>query len=64
MSPFELALGVEVKQSMDLTIPKTRGTRCKGDKEVEKLAKEHEERKSQPIKFLEKDKGELWKTSQ
>jgi hypothetical protein len=28
------------------------------------LAKEHEERKSQPIKFLEKDKGELWKTSQ
>jgi len=32
MSHFELALGVKVKQTMDLTIPKTRGTRCEGGK--------------------------------
>jgi hypothetical protein len=46
MNPFELALGVETRQPMDIAIPKTRGTHRKGDKEVKKMAKAHEERKS------------------
>jgi hypothetical protein len=54
MSPFELALGVEAKQPMDLTIPKIRGTWHKGDNEAKEMAKEHEERKTWAIKFLEK----------
>jgi hypothetical protein len=36
---------------MDLTIPRTKG---KGDKEAEKMAKEHEKRKTWTIKLLEK----------
>jgi hypothetical protein len=39
---------------MDLTILKIKGTRCEGGKEVEKLAKEREKRKSQAIKLLKK----------
>ncbi len=54
MSPFELALEVEVKQPMDLTIPKKRGTFHKGDNETKDMAKEYEERKSQAIELLEK----------
>jgi hypothetical protein len=54
MSPFELALGVEAKQPIDLAIPRTRGTCHEGDKEAEKMAKECEERKGQAIKLLEK----------
>jgi hypothetical protein len=46
MNPFELASGVETKQSMDLAILKTKGTHCKGNNEVEKMAKACEERKS------------------
>jgi hypothetical protein len=34
MSPFELALGIEVKQPMDLTIVRTRGTLHEGGKEA------------------------------
>jgi hypothetical protein len=40
MNPFELALGVEMKQFMDLTLPKTRGIRCEGSKEVEEMGRE------------------------
>ncbi len=54
MSPFELALGIETEQPMDLTILRTRGTCRKGRKEAKKMAKECEERKSWAIKFLEK----------
>ncbi len=54
MNPFELALRVEVKQPMDLTIPRTRGIHHKGGKEAEEMAKDHEERKSRAIKLLEK----------
>jgi hypothetical protein len=54
MRPFELALGVEAKQPMDLTIPRTRGTCHKGDKEAKNMAKEREERKTWAIKLLEK----------
>jgi len=46
MNPFELALGVEAKQPMDLAIPKTKGIHRKGSKEAEKMAKAREERKS------------------
>jgi hypothetical protein len=54
MSLFELALRVEVKQPMDLTIFKTKGTRCKCDKEAKEMAKGREERKSRAIKLLKK----------
>ncbi len=54
MSPFELALGVEVKQPMDLTIFRTKGIWCKCGKEAEEMAKGREERESQSIKLLEK----------
>jgi hypothetical protein len=54
MSPFELALGIEMKQPMDLSIPRTIGTHHKGSREVKKMAKEHEERKARAIKLLEK----------
>jgi hypothetical protein len=54
MSHFELALGVEVKQPMNLTIPKTRGTCCEGGKDAKNMGKEFEERKSRTIKLLEK----------
>jgi len=54
MSPFELALGVEAKQPMDLTIPRTRGIRHKGHKEAKEMAKEHEEREAWAIKLLER----------
>jgi hypothetical protein len=54
MSPFELALGIEAKQPMDLAIPRTRGTRLEGDNEAEKMAKECEKRKGKAIKLLEK----------
>jgi len=45
MNPFELALGVEVKQFMDLAFLKTRGIRREGSKEAEEMAKECEEKK-------------------
>ncbi len=54
MNPFELALRVEVKQPMDLAIPRTRSIHYKGGKEAEAMAKEREERKTQAIKLLEK----------
>ncbi len=56
MNPFELALGVEAKQPMDLAIPKTKGIHRKGSKEAEKMAKAREERKSWTIKLLERRK--------
>jgi len=43
MSPFELALGIQTKQPMDLTIPRTKDTCCEGVKDVKKMAKDHEE---------------------
>ncbi len=64
MSHFELALEVEAKQPIDLTIPKKRGTIHEGDDEAKKMAKEYEERKTWAIKFLEKNACKLWKTSQ
>jgi hypothetical protein len=67
MSPFELALGIEAKP-LDLTIPRTKGTYCDNNKTVEKMAKDHEKKKSHAIKFLEKVKAcyekqtnKLWK---
>jgi hypothetical protein len=39
---------------MDLTIPKTRGTCRKGDKEAKEMVKECEERKAWAIKLLKK----------
>ncbi len=53
MNPFELALGVEAKQPMDLTIPKTRSTCHEGGKEAKKMAKKHEKKKAWAIKLLE-----------
>jgi hypothetical protein len=68
ISPFELALGIEAKQPLDLTIPRTKGTCCDDSKNVEKMAKDCEERKSWAIKLLEKMKvsyekqtNTLWK---
>jgi hypothetical protein len=46
MSPFELALGVETKQPMDLAILKTKNIHCQGSKEAKEMAKECEERKT------------------
>jgi hypothetical protein len=54
MSPFELALGVETKQPMDLAILKTRSICCEGSKEAKKMATECEQRKTWAIKLLEK----------
>jgi transposase InsO family protein len=54
MSPFELTLGVEVKQPMDLTITRTRSTWHKGGKEAKVMAKDHEKKKTQAIKLLKK----------
>jgi len=59
MSHFELALEVEAKQLIDLTIPKKRGTLHEGDDEAKKMAKEYEERKTWAIKFLEKNACKL-----
>jgi hypothetical protein len=53
LNPFELALGVETKQPMDLTIPKRRNTCREGGKEAKEIAKEHEKRKAHGIKLLE-----------
>jgi hypothetical protein len=39
---------------MDLTIPKTRNTRCKGDKEAEEMAKKREEKKTWVVRLLKK----------
>ncbi len=46
MSPFELALGLEMKQPMDLAILKTKGIHWEGNKKAEEMAKECEERKT------------------
>lgn len=54
MSPFELALEVEAKQPIDLTIPKKISIFHEGDDEAKKMAKEYEERKAWAIKLLEK----------
>jgi len=68
MSPFELALGIEAKQPLDLTISRTKDTCCDDSKNVEEMAKDCEERKSWAIKLLEKMKvryekqtNTLWK---
>jgi hypothetical protein len=50
-NPFELALGVEAKQPMDLAIPRTRRTHHEGDKEAEEMAKECEKRKAHASSF-------------
>jgi len=50
MSPFELALGIETKQPMDLTILRTKDTCCEGVKDVKKMAKDHEE-SHKPLSF-------------
>jgi hypothetical protein len=39
---------------MDLAIPRTRSTHREGDKEAEKMAKEHEKSKAHAIKLLKK----------
>jgi hypothetical protein len=57
MNPFELALGIEAKQPLDLTILRTKGTHRDGNKDVQKLAKDCEDRKSWAIKLLEKVKA-------
>ncbi len=54
MSPFALALGIEVKQFMDLNLLKIGGIGCKGGKEAEEMAKECEERKAEATKLLKK----------
>ncbi len=54
MSPFELTLGMEVKQQMDLAIPRTKGAHHEGIKDAKEMAKDHEDRKSRIIKLLEK----------
>jgi hypothetical protein len=53
-NPFELALWVEPRQPMDLTIPKVKRTYCEGGINVKQMTKEGEERKSLAIKLLEK----------
>jgi hypothetical protein len=47
-------MGIEALQPMDLTILKVRGTCYKGNQNLEEMAKEHEERESQAMKFLRK----------
>jgi hypothetical protein len=43
ISLFELALGVEARQPMDLTIPKMRGKCHKGNKNAKEMVRKHEE---------------------
>jgi hypothetical protein len=42
MNPFELALGLEAKKPMDLTIPRIRSFHQKGKKQAKVMAKECE----------------------
>jgi hypothetical protein len=42
MNPFELALGIEAKQPLNLTIRRTKGTSCDNSKDVAKMAKGRE----------------------
>jgi hypothetical protein len=46
MNPFELAFGVETKQPMDLAILKTKDIHYEGNKEVEEMGNECEQRKA------------------
>jgi hypothetical protein len=40
---FELTLGIETRQHMDLDILRMGGNHCKGGKSVEKMVRKHEE---------------------
>ncbi len=46
INPFELALGVEAKQPIYLTILRTRGICHKGGKETKDMAEDNKENKS------------------
>jgi hypothetical protein len=48
MNPFELALGVETKQPMDLTILRTRGTCCEGKRRPKRWPKNVKRGKYEP----------------
>jgi len=54
MNPFELALGLEAKKPMDLTIPRIISSHQKGKKQAKVMAKECENRKVRANKLLEK----------
>ncbi len=54
MSPFELALGMKAKQPMDLTIFRIISTYCEGNKDVEEMAKDYEEKKTWATELLKK----------
>ncbi len=45
MNPFQLILGIEAKQPMDLAIIRTSGTHSEGSNDTKKMAKDREERK-------------------
>jgi hypothetical protein len=51
MNPFQLALGIKVKQPMDLAIPRKRSTCHEGDKEPKRWPKNMKRRKHGPSNF-------------
>jgi hypothetical protein len=53
MSPFELTLGIEVKQPLDLVVPCTMGYHRDGGKNAKIMAKECKELKAHAKKLLE-----------
>jgi hypothetical protein len=53
MNLFELALGMEVKQPLDLVVPCTMGYYRDGGKNVEIMVKEHKKLKTHAKKLLE-----------
>ncbi len=54
MNVFELTLGIEARQHMDLGILRMRGNHCEGRKSVEKMVRKHEKLNAQAKKILEK----------
>jgi hypothetical protein len=52
MNPFELVLEMEVKQPLDLVVPRTMGYQRNGGRNVEIMAKEHKKLKTCAKKLL------------
>lgn len=52
MNPFELVLEMEVKQPLDLVVPRTMGYHRNGGRNVEIMAKEHKKLKTRAKKLL------------
>ncbi len=54
MDVFELTLGIEARQHLDLGILRMGGNHCEGRKNVEKMVRKYEELNARAKKLLEK----------